>query len=66
MDKLFNIGDPVRLKGGGCRMTIITDKLGIDLSEGYYFDGSYECSWLEGKKTKYDVFSQDALEKVYL
>ncbi len=64
MEQLFKIGDVVTLKSGGEKMTIVNDKIGIDLTLGSGFNDKYECSWFENNKLKFDDFPQEALIKI--
>lgn len=61
MQKLFKIGDTVKLKSGSTTMTISRDRIGEDFELGYTFDGKYECSWFEDDELKFGTFDQDML-----
>lgn len=61
MEKLFNVGDLVTLKGGSPAMTIIEDML--EVNEGkYFFNGNYRCSYFEGYYEVRRIFPQEALK----
>ena len=52
-DHKFKNGDPVRLKSGGPKMTVVKyDDMGL----GVY------CRWFVGQESKGDFFPEDSLE----
>lgn len=50
----FKVGDVVRLKSGGPRMTIVSLKAGMT--------SDHRCSWFEGAQPKDGHFPPEALE----
>lgn len=61
MEKRFNVGDVVTLKGGSPAMTIIEDKLEAASGE-YSFNGNYRCSYFDGPYEVRRIFPQEALK----
>ena len=60
MEKRFNIGDVVTLKGGSPSMTIIDDKLEINAGN-FIFNGNYKCSYFESYYEVRRIFPQESL-----
>jgi len=52
----FEIGDVVRLRSGGPKMTV----------HGLVSDGDVVCQWFEGNEVHEESFPKDALKKIEL
>ncbi|WP_188048742.1 YodC family protein [Flavobacterium sp. GP15] len=64
MEKIFKIGDTVRLKSGGPLMTINNNIDEIQYEGPAIFYGEVECKWFDNKNTICkEIFKQDALEE---
>ena len=61
MEKRFNVGDVVILKGGSPSMTIVDDKLEINAGN-FLFNGNYKCSYFEGYYEVRRIFPQESLK----
>ena len=59
----FKIGDKVKLKSGGEKMTVagLRKEVNVQTSEIDLFYGFVFCQWFEGGKMKTDRFHQDVL-----
>ena len=62
MDKLFNVGDLVRLKSGGPEMTVKENKeIYLAFKE---FRGEFFCTCFDGTQSLTQLFAQDTLKKI--
>lgn len=62
-EKIFEVGQIVRLKSGGPEMTVeYNNKYKNEYGETYRY--SYECQWFAGRKLEHGTFPHDSLELV--